>query len=208
MWFLTDPEELRNYEYKASSKKTKMDLIKRYESLDGTGPYKQSPVLRNGLWYTGISSAPLSSLATHKVDTSQSDRFVDWVIPTKFSHELKNEVLSLNLFQHIADDSSDYIAGELPYTYLYNFLVEKEHVLSIDPVGFSPIRYFPGRPAQVFVWHANGSRTSWDIETKDRDNYPKVIANLLEKAQTGETVRLLLRSQGATIMQCDFGNGN
>ena len=208
MWFLTDPEELRNYEYKSSLKKAKMDLIRRYERLDGTGPYKLWPVLRDGLWYTGISSAPLSSLTAHRVDTSQSDRFVGWVIPTKFSHELKAEVLSLGLFQHAADNSSDYIAEELPYTYLYNFLVEKGHVLSIDPTGFSPMRYFPGRPAQSFGWHADGSRTSWDIETKDRDSYPEVIADLLGKAQAGDTVRLLLRCQEATIMQCDFGDGN
>lgn len=208
MWFLTDPEELRNYEYKSSLKKAKMDLIRRYESLDGTGPYKLWPVLREGLWYTGISSAPLSSLAAHRVDTSQSDRFVGWVIPTKFSHELKAEVLSLGLFQHATNDSNDYIAEELPYTYLYNFLVEKGHVLSIDSTGFSPMRYFPQRPAQVFVWRADGSRTSWDIETKDRDSYPEVIADLLGKARTGDAVRLLLRCQGATIMQCDFREGD
>ncbi len=208
MWFLTDPEELRNYEYKSSLKKAKMDLVRRYESLDGSGPYKLWPVLREGLWYTGISSAPLSSLAAHGVDTSQSDRFAGWVIPVKFARELKAEALSLDLFQHAADDSSDYIAEELPYTYLYNFLVEKGDVLSIDPSGFSPMKYFPGRPAQVFVWHTDGSRTSWDIETKDRDSYPEVIANLLREARAGNTVRLLLRCQGATIMQCDFQEGN
>lgn len=213
MWFVTNPEELVSYQYKGSLKKAKGELAERFRSLlrdDSAPPALRStrPILPDSRWFTGISSAPLSSLAAHGVDISQSDRVVGWVVPVKFARELKAEVLSLGLFQHAADDASDYIAEELPYTYLYSFLVEKGHVLSIDPAGFSPMKYFPQRPAQVFVWHADGSRTSWDIETKDRDSYPEVIADLLGKAQAGDAVRLLLRCQGATIMQCDFREGD
>lgn len=207
MWFVTDPEELRNYRYSSSLKKAKADLVRRYEGLDGSGPYGLWPVLRDSLWYTGISSDPVSSLAAHGVDVSQTDRFVCWVIPVKFARELKAQALSLDQFQHADDDASDYIAPELPYTYLYNFLVEKGSVLSICPDGFSPMKYLPGRPAQVFVWRGDGSRVSWDIPTKDRDSYPEVLGDLLEKARAGEVVRLLLRCQGATIVQCDFREG-
>ena len=36
MWFVTDPEELRNYRYSSSLKKAKADLVRRYEGLDGS----------------------------------------------------------------------------------------------------------------------------------------------------------------------------
>ena len=182
MWFVTDPEELRNYRYSSSLKKAKADLVRRYEGLDGSGPYGLWPVLRDSLWYTGISSDPVSSLAAHGVDVSQTDRFVCWVIPVKFARELKAQALSLGQFRHAADDASDYIAPELPYTYLYNFLVEKGSVLSICPDGFSPMKYLPGRPAQVFVWRGDGSRVSWDIPTKDRDSYPEVLGDQIGRA--------------------------
>lgn len=95
MWFVTDPEELRNYRYSSSLKKAKADLVRRYEGLDGSGPHRLGPVLKDSLWYTGISSDPVSSLAAHGVNISQTDRFVCWVIPVKFARELKAQALSL-----------------------------------------------------------------------------------------------------------------
>ncbi len=205
MWFVTDPEELRNYQCKASLKKLKENLVQRYSFLSKGS---LEALCQDNLWYTGISSNPILSLAAHGVDTAQFDRFVCWVIPVKFSRELKAAALALEQFQHAFDDASDYVAGELPYTYLYNFLVEKGSALSIDPAGFTPLRYIPGRPAQVFAWGPDGSRTAQNIETKDRDDYPEILAGLLEKARAGEVTRLLLRCQQATIMQCDFKEGH
>ncbi len=205
MWFVTDPEELRNYQYSSSLKKAKADLVRRYEGLDGSGPYGLWPVLRDSLWYTGISSDPVSSLAAHGVDVSQTDRFVCWVIPVKFARELKAQALSLGQFRHAADDASDYIAPELPYTYLYNFLVEKGSVLSICSDGFSPMKYLPGRPAQVFVWRGDGSRVSWDIPTKDRDSYPEVLGDLLERRGPGRWSGCCSGARGPPSSSATFG---
>lgn len=194
-----------------SLKKAKESLIQRYLSLindkmpEPFTPRKLWPVFQNHEWYTGISSNPLLSLAAHGVDMNQSSKFACWVIPVKFARELKAEALTLPQFRHITDDASDYLTEEQPYTYLYNFLVEKGSVLSIDPEGFTPLKYIPDRPAQFFAWCTDESCTSQNIETKDRDSYPEVLHGFLEKAQAGEITRLLLRCQGCTLMQCDFG---
>ena len=50
----------------------------------------------------------------------------------------------------------------------------------------------------------DGSRFSQTIETKDRDSYPEILQSLLTRAQAKEFASLLLRCQGATIMQCDI----
>lgn len=107
MWFVTDPEELRNYQCKTSLKKLKENLVQRY-----SGSLKA--LFQDNLWYTGISSNPILSLAAHGVDTAQFDRFACWVIPVKFARELKAAALALEQFQHAFDDASDYVAGELP----------------------------------------------------------------------------------------------
>lgn len=71
MWYMTDPEELKNYRCKISLKKAKENLIRRYSYLNGDNLRHEpehslsrslSPVLRDNLWYTGISSNPLLSL--------------------------------------------------------------------------------------------------------------------------------------------------
>ena len=71
MWYMTDPEELKNYQCNISLKKAKEDLIRRYSYLNGDNLRHEpehslsrslSPVLRDNLWYTGISSNPLLSL--------------------------------------------------------------------------------------------------------------------------------------------------
>lgn len=213
MWFITEPEELKNYQCKISLKKAKEALVWRYYHLSGEDikHLPENHILRKGrvlfrdnLWYTGISSNPLLSLSAHGIDLNQNNKFVCWVIPVKFARELKAEALTLDQFQHVTNDASDYIAEEQPYTYLYNFLVEKESIFSIDPTGFTPLKYIPYRPAQVFAWHPDGSRTSRNIETKDWDSYPEILRDLLEKAQAGEITRLLLRCQAGKIMQCDF----
>ena len=36
---------------------------------------------------------------------------------------------------------------------------------------FTPLKYIPDRPAQVFVWHPDGRCTSRTIETKDWASY-------------------------------------
>ncbi len=147
MWYMTDPEELKNYRCKTSLKKAREDLIWRYTRLNGDDlrhepehsfARRLSPVLRDNLWYTGISSNPLLSLAAHGVDPGQSNQFVCWVIPVKYARELKAEALALEQFQHVTDGASDYIAEEQPYTYLYNFQVAEATVLSIDTAGFTP----------------------------------------------------------------------
>ncbi len=209
MWFYTDPEELRNYQYRASLKKAKRDLAARYHGLlrdDTVNPALRStrPILPDSLWYTGISSNPMLSLAAHGVDPALHSTYLCWVIPAAFAPELKAEALTLPQFRHAADDASDYIAEEQPYTYLYNFRVEKGLVLPIDTTGFTPLKYIPGRPAQVFAWHRDGSRVSQNIETKDRDIYPELLRQLLDQAREGKITRLLLRCQAATIMECDF----
>lgn len=216
MWYMTDPEELKNYRCKTSLKKAREDLIWRYTRLNGDDlrhepehsfARRLSPVLRDNLWYTGISSNPLLSLAAHGVDPGQSNQFVCWVIPVKYARELKAEALALEQFQHVTDGASDYIAEEQPYTYLYNFQVAEATVLSIDTAGFTPLKYIPSRPAQLFAWHPDGSRFSQNIGTKGRDSYPDILQDLLTKARAGEFTRLLLRCQGATIMQCDSREG-
>lgn len=204
VWYFVDPEELRNYQCKTSLKKLKENLVQRYSSFGGG---RQKAPCQDNLRYTGVSSNPILSLAAHGVDTAQFDRFVCWVIPVKFARELKAAALALDQFQQVSDDASDYIAEEQPYTYFYSFLTEKGSVLSIDTAGFTPLKYIPGRPAQVFAWMPDGSRTSQNIETKDRDGYPEILTDLLAKAEAGEITRLLLRCQQATIMQCDFEDG-
>ena len=183
MWFVTEPEELKNYQCKTSLKKAKEALVWRYGHLSGEY-LKHLPehhplwrglvIFRDNLWYTGISSNPLLSLPAHGVDLNRNDKFACWVISVKFARELKAEALTLDQFQHISDDASDYIAEEQSYTYLYNFLVEEGNIFSIDVTDFTPLKYIPGRPAQVFAWHPDGSRTSQTIETKDWDSYPEI----------------------------------
>ena len=216
MWYMTDPEELKNYQCNISLKKAKENLIRRYSYLNGDNlrhepehslSRRLSPVLRDNLRYTGISSNPLLSLTAHGADLNQSNQFACWVIPVKYARELKAEALALDQFQHVTDGGSDYIAAEQPHTYLYNFLAEEGRILSIDTTGFTPLKYIPSRPAQIFAWRPDGSRFSQTIETKDRDSYPEILQSLLTRAQAGEFTSLLLRCQGATIMQCDIREG-
>ncbi len=212
MWFVTDPEELANYQYKGTLKKAKGELAKRYGYLirdESVPPSLRDtrPILPDSLWFTGVSSDPLGSLSAHGVDFGDRDSFVYWVIPAQHARELKAEALALPGFRHVGDDASDYISEELPYTYLYNFRVEKGSVLSVGTAGFAPMKYLPGRPAQVFAWGPDGSRFSRNVETKDRDSYPDILEGLLARARAGEVVRLLLRCQEATILQCDFREG-
>lgn len=118
MWFLTAPEELKKYSCKTSLKKAKESLVQRYLSLiydrmpEPFSSRKLWPVFQDHVWYTGISSNPLLSLAAHSVDINQSSKFVCWVIPVKFARELKAEVLTLPQFRHITDDASDYLTEE------------------------------------------------------------------------------------------------
>ena len=133
--------------------------------------------------------------------------FVFWVIPVKYARELKAEALTLPEFRHTADDASDYIAEELPYTYLYSFLMEKGLVTRIDTAGFTPLKYLPARPVQIFAWSPDGTREYRKIETQERDSYPEILESLLARARAGEIVRLLVRCQEATLMQCDFREG-
>lgn len=211
MWIYADPEELKNYQCKRTLKKEKEALGYHYQYFFAVPPFpsmsNQFTLPQDRLWYTGISSNPLLSLEAHGVDPAQHKQFICGVIPVKFAQELKAEVLTFGYMKHVTDDASDYIAEEQPYTYLYNFLVEKGSVLSIDSSGFTPLKYIPGRPAQIFAWHVDGSRTSQNIETQDRDSYPEILEGLLKKARGEEFTRMLLRCQEATIMQCDFREG-
>lgn len=209
MWYYYDPEELKNYQCKSSLKSFKEYIAWNYGQLNGTDLFlkDKTPILRDNLYFTGISSNPLMSLAAHGVDLGKSNTFVCSVIPVKYARELKAEVLAMKHFAHDFDDASDYIAEEQPYTYLYSFLVEKGSVRSIDTSGFSPLKYIPSRPAQIFVWHTDGSRDSRTIETKDRDSYPEILKDLLETARTGKIARILLKCQESTVMQCDFREG-
>ena len=65
MWYNTDPEKLKNYQYKGSLKKAKEELVRwRYndfgKDLKHLPPNdiwrKMQPMIRDNLWYTGISS--------------------------------------------------------------------------------------------------------------------------------------------------------
>lgn len=214
MWILTDPEELKQYQCRASLKKLQRTVASRYESYS---PKKFSPELvknspgirrlllfHDNLWFTGVSSNPLLSLAAHGIDLSENQRYFCFVIPAQYAPELKAEVLTLDFFRHITEDASDYIAPEQPYTYLYNYLVEKGTTPRIDTAGFTPLKYIPERPAQIFRWDREGRRHAMRIETRDRDSYPEVLTRLLEEAKAGQTALLLLRCAKATIMQCDF----
>lgn len=210
MWVYAHPEELKHYKCRQSLKKLKEELNWWYHRFDENNwkrepkyMQKGTPVFWNNLWFTGVSSNPLLSLPAHRVDPKQSGKFFCMVIPVKYAKELKDEVLAMEQFQHCSDDASDYIAEEQPYTFLYSFLVEEDSVLSIAPSGFTPLKYIPGTPAQVFVWYTNGSRKSWRIETKDRDSYPEVLERLVQQARDGEIARLLLKCSDNTIMQCD-----
>ena len=109
-------------------------------------------LFHDNLWFTGVSSNPLLSLAAHGVDLAEHKTYLCWVIPTQYAAELKAEALALDFFRHAWEDASDYIAPEQPYTYLYHYLVEKGRTPLIDTAGFTPLKYIPGRPVQIFWW--------------------------------------------------------
>ncbi len=217
MWIYTDPEKLKNYRCRDSLKKLRQSVAWHCE---GYSPrrlsdqlLKNSPLMRglllfhDNLWFTGVSSNPLLSLAAHGVDLAEHKTYLCWVIPTQYAAELKAEALALDFFRHAWEDASDYIAPEQPYTYLYHYLVEKGRTPLIDTTGFTPLKYIPGRPVQIFWWDQGGNRSSMRIETQDRDSYPEVLERLLAEAKAGRTTRLLLRGTEGKILQCDFREG-
>lgn len=213
MWILTDPNELKNYQCRSSLKKLRGGVVRHYEDFSAKRyppermnfPLARELLMFHGnLWFTGVSSNPLLSLAAHGVDMKSYRKYLCWVIPTQYAAELKAEALTLDFFRHLSEDASDYIAPEQPYTYLYNYLVEEGTTPVIDTTGFTPLRYIPARPAQIFCWDREGRRTSMHIDTQDRDSYPEVLTGLLEKARAGKLALLLLRSPESKILQCDF----
>jgi len=216
MWIHVDPEELAHYQCRSSLKKLRGEVKRRYEDFSAkryppehlnTPGSRALLMFHDNLWFTGVSSNPLLSLAAHGVDLADPYSYFCWVIPVQYAAELKAAALELDFFRHISEDASDYIAPEQPYTYLYNYRAEKGAKPLIDTAGFTPLKYLPGRPAQIFQWDREGNRRSRRIETQERDSYPEVVAGLLEKAKAGEIVRLLLRSPEGKIMQCDFRDG-
>ena len=203
MWIYTDPEKLKNYRCRDSLKKLRQSVAWHCE---GYSPrrlsdqlLKNSPLMRglllfhDNLWFTGVSSNPLLSLAAHGVDLAEHKTYLCWVIPTQYAAELKAEALALDFFRHAWEDASDYIAPEQPYTYLYHYLVEKGRTPLIDTTGFTPLKYIPGRPVQIFWWDQGGNRSSMRIETQDRDRYPEVL-DRLQKYQVTGTVERVTRS--------------
>ncbi len=177
MWIYTDPEKLKNYRCRDSLKKLRQSVAWHCE---GYSPrrlsdqlLKNSPLMRglllfhDNLWFTGVSSNPLLSLAAHGVDLAEHKTYLCWVIPTQYAAELKAEALALDFFRHAWEDASDYIAPEQPYTYLYHYLVEKGRTPLIDTTGFTPLKYIPGRPVQIFWWDQGGNRSSMRIEIAD-----------------------------------------
>lgn len=216
MWIHTDPAELKHYQCRDSLKKLRLRTIQRYEDFSArryspeslTSPLiRQMLMFHDNLWFTGVSSSPLESLAAHGVDLSDNRSWFCWVIPARYAAELKAEALKLDFFRHLSEDASDYIAPEQPYTYLYNYRVEKGTTPRIDTAGFTPLQYIPGCPAQIFRWDEQRERTVLRIETKDLDSYPEVLRRLLGEAKAGKTARLLLRCPEGKIMQCDFPAG-
>ena len=120
MWIYTDPEKLKNYRCRDSLKKLRQSVAWHCE---GYSPrrlsdqlLKNSPLMRglllfhDNLWFTGVSSNPLLSLAAHGVDLAEHKTYLCWVIPTQYAAELKAEALALDFFRHAWEDASDYIA--------------------------------------------------------------------------------------------------
>ena len=98
MWIYTDPEKLKNYRCRDSLKKLRQSVAWHCE---GYSPrrlsdqlLKNSPLMRglllfhDNLWFTGVSSNPLLSLAAHGVDLAEHKTYLCWVIPTQYRTEL------------------------------------------------------------------------------------------------------------------------
>lgn len=179
-----------------------------YSPVIGDPHLPQSHMFEKNLWFTGISSNPVMSLKAHNVDLKKKFDFICSVVSVKNAAEIKQAVLSLNFFEHCSEDSSDYIYEDQPHTYMYSFLVKEDSIFKISTDGFTPLKYMPQSPAEFYVYPTSGTRKKKLVGSEDRDSYPQVVSDLLNRCRRGGIDKLIIRSpRYHRVMMCSFENG-
>lgn len=181
-----------------------------YSPIIGDPLLPQSHLFEKNLWFTGISSNPVMSLKAHNVDVKNKLAFICNVVSVKNAAEIKQAVLSLSYFEHCFEDTSDYIFEGQAHTYMYSFLVKEDSVFGIDTSGFTPLKYMPQSPAEFYIYPIGDKKKKKKktVDSEERDSYPEVVANILNRCKKGNIEKLIIRSpRYHRIMLCKFENG-
>ena len=179
-----------------------------YSPIIGDPLLPQSHLFEKKLWFTGISSNPVMSLKAHNVDVKNKLDFICNVVSVKNAAEIKQAVLSLSYFEHCSEDESDYIFEDQPHTYMYSFLVKDESVFRIDTSGFTPLKYMPQSPAEFYIYFKDGAKKKKSVSSEDRDTYPEVIENILNRCKKGTIEKIIIRSpRYHRLLLCKFEDG-
>lgn len=180
-----------------------------YSPIIGDPNLPQSHMFEKNLWFTGISSNPVMSLRAHNVDLKNKMEFICSVVSVKNAAEIKQAVLSLSYFEHCSENMSDYIYEDQPHTYMYSFLVKGDSVFKIDTADFTPLKYMPQSPAEFYIYPFGGTRKKKFVSSENRDSYPQVVSQLLNRCKKGDIDKIIIRSpRYHRVMQCSFENGN
>lgn len=163
-------------------------------------------------WYVGITSNSVRSLKAHGINTDNqmSSEFDVWDIPFESAKACKEALLSMDGYDFISDDESDFIDDTYPNSFIYLYRVDglTDTVQHIDVSDFKPVKSLPLN--HIIVTEV--SRDDEKIVTRYDDEFDKaacdqLIEEIRQKFIDGKMKFLKIVHRSTIEMWFEFGEG-
>lgn len=163
-------------------------------------------------WYVGITANSVRSLKAHGIDTDnqRSAEFDVWDIPFENARECKEALLSMEGYDFISDDESDFIDDTYPNLFIYLYKVEGIYhtVQHIDVSDFKPVKALPKNHIIVTEVSRDDEKTVTRYDDEfDKDACDKLIAEIRQKFIDNKMKYLNIVHRSTIEMWFEFGEG-
>lgn len=163
-------------------------------------------------WYVGITANSVRSLKAHGINTDNqmSPDFDVWDIPFESAKACKEALLSMEGYDFISDDESDFIDDTYPNSFIYLYKVGgyTNTVQHIDVSGFKPVKALPKNHIIVTEVSCDGEKTVTRYDDEfDKAACAELVEQIRQKFLSNQTKFLKIVHRSVIEMWFQFGEG-
>lgn len=161
-------------------------------------------------WYVGITANSVRSLKAHGINTDNqmSPDFDVWDIPFEHAKECKEALLSMEGYDFICDDESDFIDETYPNSFIYLYRVMSFTTQHIDTLDFKPVKSLPKNHIIVTEVSRNDEKTVTRYDDEfDKAACDELVEQIRQKFLGNQTKFLKIVHRSVIEMWFYFGEG-